>query len=191
MRAFAAIELSRDARGALAELQERLRDRRLSARWVRADSLHLTIRFLGGKPEAGHRAYVDCLCEALRGFTALTLHVASPGIFPASGAPRVLWIGLRCEGGALEEIARRCESAAVSSGYPPEARRFRPHVTLARARDDVRSGDRIAWEGAMAEAVSSWAVPAPFAVREIVVFESRLGGGAPIYVPLATIPLPG
>src|SRR3546814_11129294 len=79
----------------------------------------------------------------------------------------------------------RVEQAARSAGLDPEARRFVPHVTLARFAG-----------GAVAEeAVTRWMTlnspfaAGPFPVREAVLFESFPGRDGPHYDPRLAVPL--
>jgi 2'-5' RNA ligase len=52
----------------------------------------------------------------------------------------VLWVGVDAEP-ALELLQDRVERHFAPLGFPTEARPFRPHLTLARALRDARSGD--------------------------------------------------
>ena len=54
--------------------------------------------------------------------------------------PRALWAGVR-EGEQVAHLQRKIESAVQRIGLPPEARKFVPHVTLARLRGSPR--DRV------------------------------------------------
>lgn len=99
------------------------------ARWVRAESLHVTLKFIGEKPveqvEEVKRALNDIRSErfeiAFRGF----------GSFPTAKAARVFWVGIEA-GGALGKLASAVDAATERLGIPKEDHAFSPHLTLAR-----------------------------------------------------------
>lgn len=174
MRLFLAVELSEAVRQSLAALQTELRKRCPGWRWVRAESLHLTLRFLGEVDEERDAACRRLWREAVGRFGPFELGLSELGRFPPAGRPRVLWIGARAEPErTLGELAAALEDAARSAGFPAETRPFRPHLTLARAERRPRVPD-----------------PAPAgdvpvqSVEEIVLFRSRLGPGGARYTAL-------
>jgi len=87
----------------------------------------------------------------------------------------VVWLGV--EGGreALEQLAAAVESACRAAGLEPEERPFRAHLTLARAAE--RGGSELP------DLPPPPSLP-PWQVRELVLYESRLGRGPAIYSPI-------
>src|SRR5262249_61451644 len=55
------------------------------------------------------------------------------GAFPAARIARVIWAGV-VDGASLAALASDVEAALSTLGFSPEARAFRPHVTLGRVR---------------------------------------------------------
>jgi 2'-5' RNA ligase len=104
------------------------------------------------------------------------------GCFPATGRPRVLWLGVvdESEEGSLRLLAERIERAARAMGFPPEDRPFAAHVTLARARSDARVSrppvERIGDFGA-------------FVAEHLVLYRSEPDRGGPHYRQEALYPL--
>lgn len=99
------------------------------ARWVEPGQMHLTLRFIGEVDEIVFDD-VDARLAEVRA-ARFPLAVRGVGHFPPRGVPRLLWAGLeRSE--PLVALQRRVEAAVVRAGVEPEARRFAPHVTLAR-----------------------------------------------------------
>lgn len=131
MRLFIAIELPSNVRAALADLQRELKHVTNSARWVVPESIHLTLKFLGETPE--HR--VDEIDQALTGLNwkPFVVSVHGVGFFPGNRSPRVFWAGL--EASSMEGLAQEIDTRMERLGFEKEKRAFRPHVTLARARD--------------------------------------------------------
>jgi RNA 2',3'-cyclic 3'-phosphodiesterase len=103
-------------------------------RWSTPEAWHITLAFYGEFP--GHRLddLVDRLRRAARRHPPLELALAGAGRFGG----RVLWVGCTGEVAGLRKLAQACGAAGRRAGADiDEQRRFRPHVTLARASRPV------------------------------------------------------
>jgi 2'-5' RNA ligase len=131
MRLFLAIDLPDHIRHELAAVQSALKPSTDSARWVSADSIHITLKFLGEVPEK----LVDDIDTALAGLSwkPFTVTVRGVGFFPGNRSPRVFWAGM--EAPTMQDLAEELDSRMERLGFDKEKRAFRPHITLARARD--------------------------------------------------------
>src|SRR5690349_12574227 len=100
------------------------------ARWVDPGNFHLTLRFIG---EVGEDVAAD-IDDALSRVRArrFTLQIAGTGVF--GDRPRSLWAGVE-RNPELVGLRDKVEQLLIRVGLPPEARKFAPHVTLARLRD--------------------------------------------------------
>jgi RNA 2',3'-cyclic 3'-phosphodiesterase len=188
MRAFIAAEVPGEAQQGMARIQSGLAGRGARLRWVREEGIHVTLRFLGETDDGAIERLRTPLCAAASATPGpLRLHTGPLGSFPVHGPPRIVWISLAGDVERLAEIAARVESAAVSCGWEPERKAFRPHVTLARVDTHRASGLRRLLEDENARTAESGAIG--FLVTRIVLFESLLGPGGSRYTPLAGFPL--
>jgi len=132
MRVFIAVDLPNEVRKALADVQNELRPLSNSVRWVAPESIHITLKFIGEMPEKR----LEDVDTELRGFTwkPFTITVRSVGFFPGKRSPRVFWAGL--EAPTMKDMAEELDARMERLGFDKEKRAFRPHVTLARARDN-------------------------------------------------------
>jgi RNA 2',3'-cyclic 3'-phosphodiesterase len=149
------------------------------ARWQDEDQLHLTLRFVG---EADPRM-ADDLASALSAISApaFTLSLRGAGHFEKRGRTHTLWAGIAANPD-LDHLQRKVERACQAAGFPPEPRKFAPHVTLARMRGSGPGiGEWVARHGALAAP--------PWRVAAFRLYESELGSGGSIYTPLAEWPL--
>jgi RNA 2',3'-cyclic 3'-phosphodiesterase len=129
MRIFVGIDLDPEVRGKITRFLEGVRGFAPDVRWVRPESLHITLKFIGEqKPER-----VEAIRERLRGVegSSVDIRFARYGFFPTAKAPRVFWIGIQ-SGPQLAELAARVDAAVSELGVPREERAFSPHLTLAR-----------------------------------------------------------
>ncbi len=100
---------------------------------VRAEQLHLTLRFIGevdGGLEAPLAREIGAATAESPGFP---IRLRAAGVFPSHRRARVLWVGVE-EAPALAALQRSVEEAVVRAGVAPDPRPFRPHVTVGRIR---------------------------------------------------------
>lgn len=145
------------------------------ARWVEEENLHLTLRFLG-ETEDGR---VDDLVTALQRIDTPAFPLALHGVgqFGGDRKARALWAGVAASP-ALAHLQAKVESAVVRAGFPPETRKFLPHVTLARLKD--APPDRVG----RFLAAHALLQPPPFTVDAFHLFESLPGRGGSVYLTL-------
>ena len=145
IRAFIAIELPAAILQQIAALEVRLKPQLPPdcVRWVKPDSIHLTLKFLGQVPSDQIDLIKSSLKNALAAQRAFTLEVAGAGCFPDRHRPRVIWVGVQEDppGHQLQHVQRAVENAIAPLGYPTETRDFSPHLTLGRIARDVRTLD--------------------------------------------------
>ena len=182
MRLFLALEMPPDLRDEIARVASRLRNVLPGWRWIRPENVHLTLRFLGETAAAALERLEPDWCRTARGAEPIRFRVSGCGVFPGPRRPRVLWAGVHDEtpGAALERLADGLEQVARSHGYPPEPRRFRPHLTLARAgRGRTPAAPEPAAVGELGEVLA----------REVVLFRSELHPTGARYEAIARYPL--
>jgi RNA 2',3'-cyclic 3'-phosphodiesterase len=129
MRIFIALDIDRGIRERIAQFMEGVRGFAPDARWVRPESLHVTLKFIGEKPAEKVEEIKNSL-TAIRA-QAFDLSFRGFGFFPTPKAARVFWIGIAA-GDSLGRLASAVDAATVSLGIPKEEHPFSPHLTLAR-----------------------------------------------------------
>jgi 2'-5' RNA ligase len=153
-------------------------------RWVRLDGLHLTLRFLGPTLEDRIGAVLGAVRRVGADAHPFEIVIGGAGTFPNDARPRALWLGLRSGGEDLAELAASVERALVETGWPPEPKPFRAHLTLARA-DGVPAGSRVA--ARLIQAAAGLRITCP--IDRIGLFESLTGGGPARYEPIELVRL--
>jgi 2'-5' RNA ligase len=190
LRLFVAIEPHAPVRERLVALQDELRRRAGRGagdlKWVAADNLHLTLQFLGAVAEAAVDAVRRAVVDAAATAAPLSLTVNGAGAFPSPRRPRVLWAGLEGDVDAARALVRDLGERLGPLGFPPEARPWAAHVTLARARDP-RGAPRLArlLDGLPAPPATTWRAD------DVVLFRSHLSPAGPRYEALLRAPLGG
>lgn len=178
IRLFVGIEIPEELRRRMAAVEMPID----GARWVPEENLHITVRFIGEVPEDVAEDLADAL-QRIRA-PAFAVSIAGAGHFESGRRVRTLWFGVE-RNESLTALYEKVESALVRAGQPPEGRRFKPHVTVARLKD-VRPA-----------AIRNWLVAnsmfraVPFTVERFVLFSSHVGRNGSIYTPELVFPLDG
>jgi 2'-5' RNA ligase len=185
IRTFVAVDLPEAVRVRLGEQIDRLSGRagRGVVRWVRPEGIHLTLKFLGEVESDRIEQISRGIRSVAQGHRAFRLRVAGVGCFPSPQRPRVVWVGVREQAGALASLQDDLERALSAMGFPREDRPFSPHLTLGRVRREA-SPVEAARVGALI-AGQTEEVLGEVEVREVTLFQSDLRPTGPIYSALA------
>jgi RNA 2',3'-cyclic 3'-phosphodiesterase len=180
-RMFVALDLSAEARSALAAWRDSLVAGRRDLRPVRPEALHVTLVFLGWQDEKAAEAIASAAFEACSGLPAARLRAADVRPLPPRD-PRLFALDLADEGGRASTV-QAAISDALEAGrwYRPEKRPFWPHITLARVKRGERRVPALPDD------------PAPpgeaFDASELTLYRSTLRPQGAIYEPLARMGL--
>jgi 2'-5' RNA ligase len=144
MRIFVALDLDQAIRQRIEDFIKEVCSLAPDARWMNGESLHITLKFIGEKPEAA----VAQIQAALQSIHAeqFQLRFSGTGFFSTPKSARVFWIGIEAEG-ALTHLAQMIDESLAKIGITKEDRAFNPHLTLARApgrsgAPGTRKGDK-------------------------------------------------
>lgn len=139
-RLFVALDLPRQTREAVVAWRDAALAGRPELRLLPAESLHLTLAFIGYRHQADVEDIASAALGAVAGLGAAALRPRGiAGVPPRR--PRLFALDLDDDGGGAAAIQAAVSRALEEGGwYEPEARPFWPHVTLARVRRDQRTG---------------------------------------------------
>jgi 2'-5' RNA ligase len=174
-RLFVAIDLPAAVTAKLARNQPLPMD---GIRLVKPSQMHLTLHYIG-------EADIKRIALALEtvAVPAFSLTLEGVGRFPPAGNAHTLWAGVR-DSAELLGLHAAAAAALATTGYRPETRRYRPHITLARCKPLVPAS-------VTAEFLTR---PAAFSLYEVPVvafglYSSKLVGDAPVYRRERSFPL--
>jgi len=143
VRLFIAVNLPDDIRTTLYDVTAPLRSAAPDVRWVPADRIHLTVKFLGEHPETAVTPLLEALDGIARKYDPILMELGGLNAFPNLRQPRVVWLGVRADP-KLELLHHDVETACEELGQPMEGRPYRAHVTLGRVRDRLANPARLA-----------------------------------------------
>jgi 2'-5' RNA ligase len=166
---------------------ERTRERFPELSVTPATNLHLTLAFLGELEEGQvETASAAVAATAAGAGPPWELGWGEPGAFPGARRPRVLWLGPGPGSERLMAVHQLLVEELGGRELPVDAKRYRPHLTLARVRKSPLGRERAAEVGEWLALMP--AVP-PLAVDSVVLYQSRLGKPAAVHTPITTAAL--
>ena len=194
MRIFVALDIDDAIRQRIQRFMEGVSGFAPDARWVRPESLHVTLKFVGEKPIE----MVEEIKSALSNIRAESIELSfrGYGFFPTAKAARVFWVGIE-SGPKLSSLAKAVDDATFALGIPKEDHPFTPHLTLARGggrsgapshrKEDVPNKNFQRLQQKLA------ALPTPdfgtMTAHEFFLYQSQLSPGGSRYTKIGTFAL--
>jgi 2'-5' RNA ligase len=185
IRTFIAINIPDHVREAIGEFQKKLKENRADVKWVRPESIHITLKFLGDVESDRIDELVGAIQDASKDNVPFTVSVSGVGTFPNDRRPRVLWVGVKNGAETLSDLAGNIDHALSTMGFEEEKRKYSAHLTLGR----VRSPNYI--EKTVKDMRSMEFESEPFTVGSIEVMKSQLFKTGAVYTALHHIKLKG
>jgi 2'-5' RNA ligase len=178
IRTFLAIDLGRPVRSRCSTLIDVLSRTVTGAKWVKPDTIHITLAFLGDVEDRDLIRVCRAAEKGCVGHAPFSLEIAGLGCFGNPKKPRTLWAGVGEGLAELKALHAALDAALVETGlYRSEEGPFEPHLTLARFKHggpDVSADleKHAAWAGGACE------------VEEVLVMSSDLKRDGPEYTVL-------
>jgi 2'-5' RNA ligase len=189
MRLFVAVDIDDAIRERITRFLEGVSGFAEEARWVRPESLHVTLKFIGEKSEE-EAEKIKRVLETIEAST-FEMSIRGYGFFPGARAPRVFWVGI--EGGSkLISLAVMVDEKLAGLDIAKEEHAFTPHLTLARGAG--RSGSPRRQKGdhpnrsfqRLQEKLAALSAPdfGAMTAREFFLYRSKLSRGGSEYTKL-------
>lgn len=132
-RVFIAINLPQEIKQELLEIQKRFPT--LPCRWIKSESLHLTLAFLGNLNDEEILKVIEAVKETADQRQSFSFFLNKICYGPGKKMPpRLVWIeGQKSK--ELAEIKNKLDNLLTENiNYKPDKRDFLPHITLARVK---------------------------------------------------------
>ncbi|MBN1559220.1 RNA 2',3'-cyclic phosphodiesterase [candidate division KSB1 bacterium] len=183
IRTFICIDLPDEIVDYLSTVQNKLQRVGRGVRWVAPQNIHLTIKFLGDVRSDAIDDIAQAVSRACHETPPFSVSLSHTGAFPNFHRPRIFWVGIREESGALLSLYQKMEDELQRLHFAREDRRFSPHLTLGRSKSDDGLEE-------VSTALQQEKCPAlSFVARELIVMQSELAPQGALYTPLAIVPL--
>lgn len=186
MRLFAALDIDAGIRERIAEFRNQMHRLAPDVRWVRPETFHVTLQFLGETKR------LEEIQQALRQVNGSPILLAfrNVGFFPNPKSPRVFWVGIEFDQG-LRELVESIAEVLRPLSFERDNGPFQPHLTLARAasgRPRPVPGERSA-SGLQQVRAAIETMPSlefgTMTAREFYLYESKLSPAGAQYTKLS------
>ncbi len=182
IRAFIAIKLPDRILESIREIQKELKNRGIKLKWVKPESIHLTLKFLGDIPCDRIDSIETAISVSAEGLRPISLFAGSIGVFPNLRRPRVLWIGIDGEIDILAGFQKKLDENLAQLGFIAEKRSYKGHLTIGRVR---KTPDHEILKTAVRDFFDY--ETEPFQADEVILFQSDLKPEGAVYTGLKTI----
>lgn len=129
MRLFIAIDLPKEVKDYMYDLQKKLNSNFAKVKWVSKKHFHLTLQFLGEVDEDKIPQIVERL-ERIKS-RPLKVKLSKIGFFPSEEDIRVVWLGIEPEA-EIDKLANEVDGELLDMFS--EEHRFKCHLTLGRVK---------------------------------------------------------
>ena len=176
MRTFLAFPISGALKERLRYILDDLQQTHADVKWVKAENIHLTLKFLGDVEESGIGKISSVVREQCHDFAPVTSHLSGIGAFPDLRHPKVVWAALDDSKKELQTIAEVLRGEMIKLGVAQDEHSFKPHITLGRVRSSVNLKNLIQ---TMQQITFKCTIEQVF--DKIILYKSTLTPQGPIY----------
>jgi 2'-5' RNA ligase len=177
MRLFFAIDFPEAIKEKLISDLKPLKNNYPGLKWIKKQSLHLTIKFIGEESQAKTREISKIAKNVFSHLETFQLSTKSLGFFPNKKRPRVFFLALN-NPDQLFDTVTSLEEGLDSVGIEKENRKFLPHITLARIKNLHLQPEQIS------ELENFKYTPFSLFIDEIILMQSTLTPGGARYTPV-------
>ena len=179
MRVFLALELPGPIKEYLSMVTKTMSQRVSGVKWVKAEGIHVTLKFFGEIEEKKVQEIVGALQGINKQHTAMPVQLKEIKAFPDLMRPRVIVVTFQEGVDNVKAIFHDIESCLLAVGIQKEKRGFAPHITIGRVKD-------------VAPLLKMNIVPLEekrFLLDNLVLYQSTLTREGALYAPLKEIKL--
>lgn len=176
IRAFIAIDLPQQIKSTFLAINESLKIRHSTKiRWVNVQNIHLTLKFLGHINANLVASITDSMSSATEDINPFNLCLGHLMLLPTPHNPKTLSMSVSGDLTILRQVQESVERQIGALGFAKNQRVFRPHITIARFKDNLStiSHKRIQEEAILQD--KTWTV------TELVLIKSTFTPNGPIY----------
>ena len=184
IRTFVAVLIAQDLKQKMSEVQEQVKKLAPDVKWVAPEIFHVTLKFLGNVREDELSAVCAAIEEAVKSCAPFELSISGLGAFPNPAKARVVWVGIEKGRDELVGLASSIDKCLAKLGFEKEDKAFKAHITIGRVKTS-KFLNKLAEEIGNVDADNLGTQQ----VSSVVVMQSELLRGGPVYSPLSEIKL--
>lgn len=132
MRYFIALEIPEESKAELKDVQDKIKQLIPDLRLTNNNKLHLTIAFIGEKPEDWKDKIVEIIKNAVFEIPAFSITPAYIDGFPDLHHAHTFWVGIKGDIDKLFILRERIKDGLEHLGLEVDDRRYLPHIAIAK-----------------------------------------------------------
>lgn len=141
MRAFIAIDFSKETKKEILEVQKKVSAKSKKGNFTPEENFHLTLRFIGEVDEYGMESLAEAVEETGQRFRGFDMNINTLGFFPR-GNKSIVWVGIE-KNKSLEILFVNLEKNLMRQGFGKERQGLTPHITIGRDVELKMSYDKL------------------------------------------------
>lgn len=179
IRTFIALEIPDLVLDEIINVRDNLLSDAINLKCESKEKLHVTLKFLGDTNQNQVEEIFQSINNAAVNFSKFNLELDRFGFFKTHGIPKILWAGLK-ENLELEKFVKEIDILCSEFGFEKEKRKFKPHITMLRIKNENIIKDVIAFD--------NYKLPyLKFIGEKVILFQSILTSGGSIYKPIKSL----
>jgi len=182
IRSFIAIDIPKEIKNKIAKIQMELQQILPKVSWVNPPNIHLTLKFLGDVASNRIPSITGAIRHTVQNQVPFNMKLSSISAFKNFSYPTILWIGISTDPAPIVKLAKNLNSSLNCFGFPQESRKFIPHLTIARIRNNI-SLTKFASHFDAYNNINH----TPVSVKQISLIKSKITSEGAIYKKLQTI----
>jgi 2'-5' RNA ligase len=132
MRAFMAVEVNTELVDKIVEIQKTLAEANALVKFVEAENLHFTFKFLGDITQEKAEIITNMAEDKIAEYSPFDINIKGTGVFPNLGYIRVIWLGVE-NPEKFSKMQEDFDQEFVKMGFKKE-RSYTPHLTIGRVK---------------------------------------------------------
>ena len=173
MRVFIAVEFEDRVKQYLKEVQDIVKTTTYNGNFTHYKNFHLTIKYIGEIYNGEFQELCHCIDDICSATSPFSIKLGDIGFFNKK-TTNIVWVGIVKGKEQVMRLHKRTDRETNRSGFAPELRKFRPHVTV---------GKKVIFcNGAMTNRLPIFTEEIP--VAKLTLFQSSRIDGVLTYTPL-------
>ncbi len=179
MRLFIAVDIPDESKQLINKKVNKIRGSiKQNIKWVNQKNWHLTIKFLGETNRNKICDVENAIEDTALNYNKFTVKFDRINSFPNLKYPKVLFVDIKMGKNILKNIHKDIDKKLTTSGFKPENRNYKPHLTIARSRKYTKIKE-------IAEKLSKYAkkdfINVDMQAKKICLIKSELKRNGPVY----------
>ena len=131
MRVFIAIEFEDEVKRYLKEVQDIVKTTTYSGNFTHYKNFHLTVKYIGEIYNGEYQELCHCIDDICKNTAPFSIKIGDLGFFNKK-TTNIVWVGVTRGREDYVKLHKRTDKETNRSGFAPELRKFRPHVTIGK-----------------------------------------------------------